>query len=280
VDASVAAAVLAASLLHASWHALVKSSGDRVVALAGMNLVSAAVALVAMPFLLRPEPFVLAVIGGSVVVHVGYKIALAKLYSRTDLSQGYPLARGLTPIAAAIFAYAMLLELPSAVTASGIVLIAMGVAGLVFENGVRPLPFRTVAAAVAAGGAVAAYSVIDAYGVRRSGDWMAYTAWLVACDSGTFAAYAVATRGKAAMTIWKAHWQRTLISGLLGVVSFSVFLWALGRAPVGAVAALRETSIVFAAVLGVLVLHERGSRARVVSVGLVVCGAAAISLLR
>ena len=278
MEAAVAAAVLAAALLHSAWHALVKSSGDRIVALAGMNLVSASVAVALIPFVAPPTAFAAAIIAVSVVLHAAYKIALARLYSRADLSQGYPLARGLTPVIATLLAFALLGELPGAYPLAGIALIALGVSGLVLE-GRAQLPIATLGAAVIVGTSVAVYSLVDAYGVRVNGDWLGYTVWLVACDSTVFVAYALATR-PATLSAWRQGWERVLVSGLLGVTSFGIFMWALGRAQVGAVTALRETSVVFAALLGTLVLKERMTPVRLFAVVTVAAGACIISALR
>ena len=276
MDPAVAAAVLAAALLHASWHALVKSSGDRVVALAGMNLVSGAIALAFLPFVAVPTAGAALVIGVSIVLHGGYKLALAELYSRADLSQGYPLARGLTPIAAAALGLIFLGEVPSAWRLAGILAISAGIAGLLFERGARPQSAHSFAAAAVVGVTVAAYSVLDAYGVRINGDWLSFTAWLVACDSVAFVSYALFTRPAAAASAWRAEPARTLISGLLGTASFGVFMWALGRAQVGPVTALRETSIVFAALIGAYFLNEKAGVARYASAALVLAGTVAI----
>jgi drug/metabolite transporter (DMT)-like permease len=272
LEAAVAAAVLGASLLHATWHALVKSSGDRVVALAGMNLVSGAVAIALLPFVRLPTPDAALVIAASVLLHGAYKLALAQLYSRADLSQGYPLARGLTPIMATFLGMAFLAELPDARRLAGILAVCAGIAGLLFERGARPVRAPALAAALAVGAAVAAYSVLDAYGVRVNGDWLGFTAWLVTCDSALFVGYALATRRRGALTRWRRDWRVTLASGLLGVASFGVFLWALGRAPVGAVTALRETSVVFAAIIGAAFLKEPMSRARALCAASVMAG--------
>jgi drug/metabolite transporter (DMT)-like permease len=280
VDPGVAAAVLAASLLHASWHALVKSSGDRVVALAGMSVVSGAVALGVIPFVRLPTALAAAVIAGSVLLHGGYKLALAHLYARADLSQAYPVARGLTPVIATGFGLFFLGEFPASMGLLGIIAIAAGVAGLMLERRAERMRLSTLGAAVAAGTAVAAYSVLDAYGVRVNGDWLGFTAWLVACDSAAFSAYAVATRGSAARRIWRREWGRTLVSGLLGIAAFGVFMWALGRAQVGPVTALRETSVIFAAILGAMLLKERMSAVRWMCAAAVMAGAVAISLSR
>ncbi len=282
MSASVAFAVLAAALLHASWHALVKSSGDQVASLAGMNLVSGAAALAAMPFVAVPPPAVLAVVAGSVLLHAAYKASLAGLYARADLGHAYPLARGLTPIIATLLGVAVLRELPSAATLTGIVLISLGVMGLFAEteNTGRVPVVALLAPALLVGGTVAAYSVVDAYGVRRNGDWVGYTAWLVACDSAAFVGYAFAVRGRGVLATWRADRLRVLGSGLLGLGSFGVFMWALSRAPVGAVSALRETSIVFAALIGALVLRETATWRRYASASTVMLGTAIIAVLR
>jgi len=280
VDLGVAAAVLAAALLHATWHALVKSSGDRVVALAGMSLVSGALAFAALPFVAIPRAGVLAVIAFSVLLHIGYKLALAHLYEKADLSRAYPLARGLTPVIAVFLGMVFLAEKPAPVTLAGVLAISAGIVGLLFERGGNRLSAGAAGAAAAAGAAVAAYSVLDAYGVRLNGDWLSFTAWLVACDSGLFVGYALASRGRAATAAWRGEWGRTLASGLLGSIAFCVFLWALGRAEVGPVSALRETSMAFSALIGAVVLKERMSRARALAVAMVLAGTVAIAIGR
>lgn len=270
-------AVLGASLLHASWHGLIKSSGDRVVALAGMNVVSAGVALACMPFVQVPSTAALAVIACSVFLHGGYKIALAQLYRRADLGQAYPLARGITPLMATALGLAFLAEKPSMPTLAGVALVSAGLVVLVLERGAQRLSAGTVGTAVVAGGAVAAYSVLDAYGVRLNADWAGFTVWLVALDGLAFVGYALATRGRVAIEAWTQAPARVLVSGGLGVVSFGVFMWALGRAQVGAVTALRETSVLFAALIGAWVLKERTGRARYAAAGLVMLGVMVIA---
>jgi uncharacterized membrane protein len=279
MEGGVAAAVLAAALLHAGWHALVKSSGDQVIALAGMNLVSGAAALAVIPFVKPPNSAAAAVIAVSVLLHVGYKVALARLYGRADLSIAYPAARGITPVVATLIALAAMGERPGLLAAGGVLAISLGILCLL-RGAVAAIPRPALAAAIVAGSAVALYSVLDAYGVRINRDWLGFTAWLVASDSAVFVAYALATRGAAAALAWKQNWMRTLGSGLLGTVSFCVFLWALGRAQVGPVSALRESSIVFAALIGMTFLGERRTVSRAFAIVLVMLGAGAIALAR
>lgn len=279
MDPVTACAVIAASLLHASWHALVKSSGDRVVALAGMNVVSGAAALLALPFVAIPSAAVFCVIAASVILHGCYKIFLARLYGRADLGVAYPLARGVTPIIATVIAFLAIRDVPAPLAGIGILMISAGIGLLAFGKSHAALDARTFATAFVTGGAVAAYSVLDAYGIRLSGDWLSFTAWLVLLDSGAFVAYAMATRPAAAAS-WKTGWRNVLTSGVLGVTAFTVFLWALSRAPVGSVSALRETSVLFAALIGAVVLRERVSPLRTLAAVLVMSGVMLIAISR
>lgn len=280
MDGLVALAVLGASLLHASWHALIKSSGDQLSSLAGMNLVAGAVALAALPFVSLPAPSVFAVIAGSVLLHAGYKIALAGLYGRADLGQAYPLARGLTPIMATLLGLAVLRELPGGTALAGIALISLGIMALFVEKTVKRLTRAVLIYAALVGSTVAAYSVIDAYGVRRHGDWIGFTAWLVALDCATFVGYAWVVRGRRMISVWRADQLKTFGSGLLGLASFAVFMWALARAPVGAVSALRETSVIFAAILGALFLGEAATWRRYAAAAIVMLGVVVVSVAR
>jgi len=272
--------IVLAALLHATWHALVKSSGDRIVALAGMNLVSGAVALCFLPFVALPRPMALVVIAGSVFLHVGYKIGLARLYQRADLGQAYPLARGVTPIFAALLGFALLGEAPPWPVLLGMALISTGVVLLAREQAERRITPGTLGIAALTGLAVAAYSAVDAWGVRINGDWIGFTAWLIVCDTLTFLAYAFATRGRAVFGTWREGVGRVLVSGLLGIGSFGAFLWALSTAPIAGVTALRETSVIFAALIGVAVLSERPTATRHAATALVAAGVIVMALGR
>lgn len=280
MDDLVVAAVLSASLLHASWHALIKSTGDRVVSLAGMNVVSAATAIALLP-LTKPLPATAFwVIAGSVSLHFSYKIALARLYRVADLSQAYPLARGLTPIMATLLAILTLGEAPSLVPIGGIGLVCCGIAFLALEGKGQGISLVTFSIAIVTGFAVAGYSVVDAYGIRITKDFFSFTVWLLVIDGSVFVAYAIATRGDQAIRAWREGWRRVLVSGWLGLISFGVFMWALGRAQVGAVSALRETSVLFAALIGSVVLRERATWMRYTAAAAVAAGVGIIALAR
>jgi uncharacterized membrane protein len=138
--------------------------------------------------------------------------------------------------------------------------------------------WRLWTAAAGAGLAVAGYSVLDAYGIGVFGDWLGFTAWLIVIDNAIFLGTSRLARGP---TLWRdlmGMKGRVLASGGLGLASFCVFLWALSRGPVGAVSALRETSMLFAIGLGVLLHHEALSAARLVGAALMILGVVAIAV--
>lgn len=270
MDPIVVFALLSAAVLHSSWHAMVKVSGDKMVSLAGMNVVSTLAGLVLLPFVPLPPPVVLAVLAGSVVLHNGYKLALARLYQLGDLSVGYPVARGMAPVFAALMALVLLGEVPGPGQLVGIVLVSAGLVCLATGQG-RPSA-AALAVALVASLSVAGYSVVDAWGVRLAGDWLGFTSWLLVLDGASFV---FLTNWLRRGQLWRALALapgRTLTTGLLGIASFAVFVWALGASHVGGVSALRETSVVFAALIGVVVLKERLSLQRGLGIGLVAAG--------
>ena len=276
MDSVTVALMLVAALLHAGWHSLVKSGIDQTVTLAGMGIVASAAALAALPFVMLPPAAVWPVLAVSVALHVGYKLCLARAYAHGELGEAFPLARGMVPLFATAIALATLGQVPSPAQALGIGSVSAGLLIVMFERQRGP-NWRLWSAAAGAGLAVALYSVLDAYGIRLFGTWLGFTAWLIIVDNITFLALARLQCGR---SLWRdliAAKARVLASGLLGLASFCVFLWALSRAPVGAVSALRETSTLFAMALGVLLHREALSAARFAGGLLMVVGVTAIA---
>jgi drug/metabolite transporter (DMT)-like permease len=267
--------MLLAGLLHASWHSIVKSGDSQITTLAGMGIVAATTAAVAIPFVPFPSISVWVIIALSVVLHVGYKICLSRAYEVGDLGQAFPLARGMVPLFATSLALLTLGQAPNVLQWCGVGLVSAGIIALVLDRIEGRTHWGLLAAAAGAGMTVAGYSVLDAYGTRLMGDWLAFAVWLVILDSVVFLALAAALRGNRLWTGLAATKARILVSGLLGLASFSVFLWALSRNPVGAVSALRETSVLFAGMIGVFLHQEklnacRGAGAILVVVGIVI----------
>lgn len=280
IDSLTIALMLSAALLHASWHALIKSAANGIAAIAGMGLVAAVVAAAILPFVPLPSAAVWLVIAGSVCLHCGYKLALARSYRFGDLGQAFPLARGFVPLFAAVLAFIVMGEVPKSGQAVGIAVVSAGLIWLAADSVRGGIDHRLFVAAIVAGMTVAGYAVVDAYGTRLSGDWLSFTAWLVFVDSGSFFLLILAIQGRRLPEqLWRDR-VRTLASGVLGVGSFGVFLWALSRSAVGPVAALRESSVLFAAIIGMVWYGEARSPHRLGAAALIVAGLMVITVLR
>lgn len=265
--------MLTAGLLHASWHGLVKSSTNHITLLAGMGAVAALIAICALPFVTAPPPEIWPVLAASVVLHVGYKLCLARAYARGDLGQAFPLARGAVPLFSTGLAFLIFGQSPTQWQCVAIGLISAGLLTLAIGD-TSKASGRLLLAAAGAGLAVAGYSVLDSYGTRLYGDWLGFTVWLVMLDNISFLALARLMVGQRIWGDLLAARSKVFMSGVLGVLSFFAFLWALSFHPVGPVSALRETSVVFAVLIGSFAHHENLSRLRLVAALLVLSGIA------
>jgi len=272
-------AVLGAGLLHAGWNALLKSAGggDPLLDTATVVAGSTACSLLALPFIPLPVaaswPFALT----SVVLHFFYFLTLAQAYRTGDLSFAYPLMRGTAPLLVTLLGIVFLRELPSAQVTLGILLISAGIVSIAFAQR-HHHPRAAVYWALANATIIAVYTLVDGAGARASGNALAYVVWLSFLEGVVFLAWIRARRGAQAVTYIGAQWRRGLLGGFCSVAAYAIVLWAMTRAPVAAVAALRETSVLFAAIIGTVLLKEGFGLARLVGAASVVAGVAALKL--
>lgn len=280
LDSLTIALMLLAALLHALWHSLVKYGGDQRLVLAGMGLVASAIAACALPFLPIPPIDVWPVMALSIALHVGYKLALARSYVFGELGQAFPLARGFVPLFSTAIAFLVLAQLPATGQIAGIAIVSVGLIWLAVHSLRGGVDRRLFLAALAAGATVAGYSVIDAYGTRLSGNWASFTAWLIVTDSLIFCGLIYIFKGN---VLWRELWHergRIVMAGVLGVLSFTVFLWALSRNAVGPVSALRESSVLFAALIGMAMHREAASASKAIAAILITLGLVMAAALR
>lgn len=279
--------MLFAALLHAGWNALVKSSGDKPLDTA---LVHALGALVALPFALvvglpRPEcwPFMAA----SLVIHVGYYVALAGAYQHGDLGLTYPIMRGVAPMIVALGSASVVGESPSAAAWTGIVAITCGVALVGLAHPAQALHHRkALGFAFANAAIIAAYTFVDGLGVRLAGpqlrDVLAYVLWLFVIDGFPYPALVVWRRGPQGRRHIAAYirhrWPAAALGGSASIGAYAIALWAMTRAPVASVAALRETSVLFATLLSTLMLKESFGLQRAIGAVVIVAGVMALRL--
>jgi drug/metabolite transporter (DMT)-like permease len=240
--------------------------------LAGMGLVSSLVTLPFLFFVPMPSGSVWLILVLSVALHAAYKVSLARTYSSADFTRAYPLARGLVPLFAAGLSYIWLNQLPSAGQFVGIVAIICGAVGLVVDRVSLAQQLRFLLAALGASLMVAGYSVIDAWGARTGAGWQSFTTWLIVIDSLTFLWVARLIQGPSLWSECVRAKAQILIAGILGVVAFAIFLWALSYNPVANVTAFRECSVLFGAVIGMTLLRERFTPKKLFCTSLIAAG--------
>ena len=273
-----AALVLFSAVLHATWNALTKSSGDRVVTMAGVMGTCALIGGAASLFLPAPEPAALPYLAVSCVFHFAYQQFLLGAYRHGDLSLVYPIARGMAPMLVALLAAAFAGEVPRPVQAAGIALASAAMASFAFEpREPHPGVARSVASAFAAAAMIGCYTFLDGQGVRHAGNAFSYVAWNSWATSLAFCVYAlVHTRGRLAPFVEVAG-LRGAAGGVLATVGYGIVLWAMSRGAMANVAALRETSVVFAALIGTQLLGESFGVRRI---GAALCVAVGVLLLQ
>jgi drug/metabolite transporter (DMT)-like permease len=272
-------AVLGAGMLHAGWNALLKSAGggDPLLDTATVVAGSTACSLLVLPFVPLPEPAAWPFIAASTVIHVAYYLTLAQAYRTGDLSFAYPLMRGTAPLLVTVLGAVFLRELPPLHVIAGIVLISIGIIGIAFARREHHPP-AAAWWAFANAAIIAVYTLVDGTGARASGNALAYVLWLTFIEGVVYLALLGRHRGVPAIGYVRKQWRRGLLGGFCSVAAYAIVLWAMTRAPVAAVAALRETSVIFAALIGALWLKEGFGLARLAGAATVVIGVATLKL--
>jgi len=272
-------AVLGAGLLHAGWNALIKSAagGDALLDTATIVAGSTVCSFLALPFLPIPLSEAWPMAAASVVIHFGYYLTLAEAYRTGDLSFAYPLMRGTAPLLVTLLGVVFLRELPSPNIALGILLICSGIVAIAFAQR-HHHPRAAVYWALGNAAIIGVYTLIDGAGARASGNALSYVVYLTFLEGVFFLAWLRWRRGAPAVTYIARQWRRGLLGGFCSVAAYGIVLWAMTRAPIAAVSALRETSVLFAAIIGSFLLKEGFGIARLVGAASVVAGVAALKL--
>lgn len=275
--------MLCGALLHASWNALIKAGADKAADTALLHLLAALLSLPVMLWVGLPRPSAWPYIAGSLTFHVGYHLALVGAYRHGELGLTYPIMRGFAPLLVALGSSTLIAEAPSPAAWAGIVGITAGVAlvglahpGEALHHG-KALGFAFANSAIIAG-----YTVVDGLGVRESGDTLRYVLLLFVLDGVCYPAGVwLSRRGPARQVLLdyaRGRWRAALLGAAASIGSYAIALWAMTRAPVASVAALRETSVLFAAVFGTVLLKERFGLQRALGTVIVVAGVMALRL--
>lgn len=273
--------VLGAALVHATWNALVKADGDRLSLIKVMSGTQIGVSLCLIPFVSAPAancwPFLLA----SSVLNTGYMLMLNRAYQSGDLSLVYPFARGVAPLIVALMSVMALGENLTYTNQAAVVMIGLGVTSLALTQ--RPtsvVALRPLVFAIGTGAFIAGYTIVDGLGARLAGSAHGYMAWLSLVTSIIIVACAQWLQRGQRVPIGRSTRNGGVAAGLMSYASSWVVIWALTLAPIALISALRETGVVFAVVIGVVVLKERLSLSRLASIATTLIGTAALKLGR
>ncbi|MEM1129762.1 MAG: DMT family transporter [Pseudomonadota bacterium] len=274
-------AVIGAALLHAAWNALVKGGTDKTLSMGAVVIGHMPFAVAALPFVPLPAQASLPFLIGSIVLHFGYQLFLLKSYQMGDLTQVYPIARGSAPLLVAAFSVVVLgVHLTGAETLA-IAIIGAGIISLALvrqsDGGQN---WQAAAIALITGAFIASYSLVDGLGARAATTALGYYCWL-AIGNGVLMIALLAFRSPQTLRALPGRGMPLLLfGGGASFAAYAIVTWAFTQAPIALVAALRETSIVFALLIGVLFLKERLSLLKVCSVMTTLLGAVLLRYAR
>lgn len=266
----VVALALSAALAHASWNAFLRSGADRLWVVTVMSLTMLPVAIPFAVLLPLPGSEAWPYLFLSAALQAGYSLSLVAAYRVGDLGQVYPVIRGTVPVFVAVGGYVLAGENLAVVTVLGIGLIVAGIMTLALGSRKAFVPMLW---AIGTGVLIALYVTVDAVGVRTAGDPVAYTAWICIFYGPMLVVVFLAMRGRLVVDPSSSETWKAVGGGLVALLAYGLVVTALSLGPAGPVAALRETSVIFAALIGAVFLGEPMTRKRVAACLLVACGA-------
>lgn len=277
----VAALVLLAALLHASWNVLVKVGGDRLLVQTTIIGTGSLLCATLLPWAPLPDAASWPFLAGSVVVHTAYFFFLLRAYTHGDLSQVYPIARGTSPLVVALLAVPLAGETLSLRGFAGVLLVTAGIASLAAgarAGGDR----RAIGYALATGLLIATFTMVDGIGIRHAGVPFAFILWMQALEVVPLGTFVALRRRERIGRFLATNGVRGVLGGVLGgvmaVTAYGIVLWAYSRTALAPVAALRETSVIMAALFGTMSLGEPFGRRRVIASVVVVAGVALLNV--
>ena len=279
MDLSVFLAVIAAAAMHAGWNAVLKIRLDPFLAVV---LVNAACGVLALPVALHlgpPAGHVWPWIAASVAIHLVYYLTLAGAYRRADMGQVYPLARGSAPLLTTLLSVTLVGEAVDAQGFIGVGLLALGILSLAWPRaGIAAIDRTALRLALMCGVSISAYTLVDGLGARSASSAHVYTSWLFVVDSVVITLFGLAWKGPRALAPTLSFLGPGLAGGAMSLAAYWISIWAMTKAPIGLVAAVRESSVLFGAVIAVMVLHEPLRRERLIAAALIVAGLVLIKL--
>lgn len=268
----IALIVIFAAALNAGWNALIKVSGDKIASMATVTFMGAVVSAMVLPFVPLPDPATWPLLALAIVLHTAYHFALPIAYKHGDLGLIYPISRGSAPLLVTLGAAIFAGESLGAPALLGVLFLSTGVMALALDRKGRGGGGRAVPLALLTGLCIAAYTLVDGLGARQAGSVMGFAVLLTIGDGLLTFAIALLWKSKEIGAVVRSQWKSSALAGGMQVGSYWMIIWAMALAPLGAVSALRETSVLFAALISTFLLKEGFGVWRFVSAGLIACG--------
>jgi len=268
--------VLVAAVLHASWNAIVKAGKNTVLTMVLVTASAALWAVVLLPVLPSPSPESWPYIALSAALQIVYFALVARIYRIADMSQTYPIMRGAAPLIVALAGTLFLDETLSSPAWLGVCIICSGILIMLWSGGQKSREGLILALLNAL--VISGYTLVDGIGVRLSAASASYTLWIFLITGASIGCWATLTQWSQTRHYLRLNWHLGAVGGLGTLVSYGLALYAMTQAPVAVVAALRETSILFSAVISWLILKEHITIVRCVSVCVIAIGAITLRL--
>jgi len=274
-------AVIGAALLHATWNALVKSGSNKTLGMAAVIIGHVPIAIACLPFVPMPSSQSYPYLLGGIVLHAGYQFFLLQSYKAGDLTQVYPIARGTAPLLVAFFSVFVLKVSLTSMELLAIVVIGVGILSLTLvRRGDGQRNPHAVMFALITSGFIASYSMVDGLGARLAGTSVGFYAWLSIANGFFMTVYVLCVQPTILRQLVTSHRRIFVLGGGASFIAYSIVTWAFTQAPIALVTALRETSIVFALLIGVFFLKERVDLIKVFSTMTTLLGAILLRFAR
>ena len=271
--------VLLAALFHATWNAIVKGGEDKLLSITGLNLATLVICAVALPFFGLPEPESYPWLIASALIHFGYYIALSQAYATGDFAEAYPIARGTVPLIVTLIGVVFLQEAMGPLEIVSLLGILLGIAIFATRGWGKVNHDKTALLwALTTSGFIAGYTISDGLGGRLSDNVPGYMLVLGILDSILIVLYTGWVRGFSAVGQTLTNWRANFLCGALSISAYTLVVWVMTQAPIPLVSALRETSIVIAALIGTLYFKEPAGIRRIAASILIFLSVAVLSL--
>lgn len=271
MSAVVIGLALFAAILHAAWNAFLRSGGDRLWTVTVMSFASTVFTLPFVFIYPLPASGAWLYIVLSAVLQVGYSVFLVAAYRYGELGQVYPIVRGTVPLLVTLGGFIITGDKLNLHQIAGVTLIAMGIMSLALGKGRAST--SSILFALATGAIIAAYATVDSIGVRQTGQTEAYTAWVLVLYGAFLPVAFLALRRRLVVDFRAPDTWKALGGGLVAMIAYGVVVAAFALGPAGPITALRETSVVFAVLIGWLFLGETLTARRILACLIVAAGA-------